>query len=278
MPPNKNPKRPKKNPTRPERSPKSADGDWERAARRFLAPWQARRAFAGALACGSYVTGHPTPHSDVDLQILLAPGTRWRERGNRIVGGFLVEYFANPPEQLRAYFADDHRRNRRVTATMFCTGRVLADPAGDLARMVREARRWHRKPLPRTTRAWREHTLYAIWDVIDNAMDAAERGAPDLAFQYHHAVYALYEDYARFLRQPVLQVYRLEGVYGPGGRPEKILAEPFPDPAFVRLLMGALRESDPKRMPARLRRLAGHVTRAMGGFEIDGWRLRTPVE
>ena len=249
---------------------------WERAARDFLGAWPSRRHVTGALVCGSYVTGHPTPRSDVDCFLLLPDGTKWRERGNRIVDGLLVEYFANPPEQIRLYFASDFAENRRVIATVFCTGRVLFDRDGEMKRMQAEARRWQRKRFPRLPRIELERTRYAIWDTVDNALDAADRGAADLPFQYHHAIRFVYDCYAKFLRQPVLQVDRIERFYGPGAHPEKYLLEPFPDAKFIRALLRAIREDEPEKMPGRLKRLAAYATEQMGGFEIDGWRFRSP--
>ncbi len=251
---------------------------WERAARDFLGGWPSRRHVTGALVCGSYVTGHPTPRSDVDCFLLLPDATKWRERGNRIVDGLLVEYFANPPEQIRLYFASDFAENRRVIATIFCTGRVLFDRDGEVKHMQAEARRWHRKRFPRLPRIEFERTRYAIWDAVDNTLDAAERGSPDLPFQYHHAIRFVYDCYAKFLRQPVLQVDRIERFYGSGAHPEKYLLEPFPDNKFIRALLRAIREDDPAKMPGRLKRLAAYATEQMGGFEIDGWRFRSEAE
>src|ERR1041384_6420571 len=99
--------------------------EWRAALREFIAPWRAQPDVIGALVCGSYVTGAPSPRPEIDVVIVLAPRGRHRERGNRIVDGYLLEYFANPPAQFRAYFRRDHQRNRPHTATMFATGRVL---------------------------------------------------------------------------------------------------------------------------------------------------------
>jgi len=44
------------------------------------------------------------------------------------------------------------------------------------------------------------------------------------------------------------------------------------------MLVRAILENDASKMPGRLKRLARHVTEALGGFEIDGWRLRTPAK
>ena len=251
---------------------------WERAARSFLAAWPPRRHVTGALVCGSYVTGHPTAHSDIDLVLLLPQANPWRERGNRVVDGFLVEYFANSPEQVRRYFAAEFAGNQRITATMLCTGQVLFDRDGDLQRLRAEARRWQRRRFPRLPRAELERLRYALWDTLDNTLDAAERGAPDVPFLYHHGIGSAYDCYARFLRQPVLQVDRIERFYGPGAQREKYLLEPFPDDRFIRALRAAMREDDPAKMPARLKRLIRYVTREMGDFEVDGWRFRSPAE
>ena len=249
---------------------------WERATREFLRAWQRRPAFRGALACGSFVTGHPGPRSDVDLVIVLASGTRWRERGNRFADGLMVEYFANSPKQYRAYMKGEQASGARNTATMFVTGKILVDERGDVAKLVAEAKRWRRKALPRMSRADRENALYTIWSQVDDLQDAVMRGAADVPFQYYHAVWFVYDCYARFLRQPVQQADRILTSYARGGHPEKYLLDPFPDPDFPPMLARAIRERDPDRMLRRLERLADHVYEQMGGFEIDGWKLRTP--
>jgi hypothetical protein len=52
----------------------------------------------------------------------------------------------------------------------------------------------------------------------------------------------------------------------------------YPDATFARQFIAAMSECDPQRMLERLRRLVKHVHDRWGGFEIDGFRLRTPVE
>jgi hypothetical protein len=45
--------------------------------------------------------------------------------------------------------------------------------------------------------------------------------------------------------------------------------------SHARLLAAAIRERDPARMPDRARALVSHVLEEMGGFDLDGWRLRS---
>jgi hypothetical protein len=251
---------------------------WRRAVARFLDELPFRRDVVGALVCGSFVTGAPGPRSDVDLHLVLAAGARWRERGNRVIDGIVVEYFANPPRQIRAYFRRDHEANRRNTPTQFATGRVLFDDRrGTVRRLVAEARAWERRPMVAVTAAWRELSKYALYDRLDDLEDAALRGAPDVPFLYHLLVAAAAECHARLAREPAAGPAKLYGMLTSARVRRKYRAAPPADARLARLLVAALRERDPARMPDRARALVGHLLERMGGFSLDGWRLRTKL-
>src|SRR5688500_2659177 len=149
--------------------------EWEAAFEKFLARWRRRKEVTGALVCGSFVTGFATAHSDVDVHILLRPSTKWRERGNEIVDGVLMEYFANPPGRVRKYFAEDHGNNSHMCATQFATGRVVFDDTGVVAKLQREAKRWINKPFKRPGRVEKLRAKYGLWDQLDTFQDAIER-------------------------------------------------------------------------------------------------------
>ena len=70
---------------------------WERALTVFLEEWKNREDVIGAIVCGSYVTGNPSLHSDIDVHIILSDKVNWRTRGNVVVNNYLIEYFVNPP-------------------------------------------------------------------------------------------------------------------------------------------------------------------------------------
>lgn len=247
---------------------------WEGAVEEFLGPWRERLEVVGALVCGSYITGSPSPHSDLDVRIVLAPGTAWQERGNRIVEGFLVEYFANPPEAIREFFANDRERHRLVTATMFATGRILFARDRTLERLRTEAARSLRRPFPRLSRREVERTKYLIWDSLDNLTEA-HRGRLPLAHGYHDHVQGVYSDYARFLRQPVLPAFQLHRYLTDRHYRGKYRLAAFPDPRFRRLLLQALGARGRDDMLRCAGALSRHAIRRMGGIDIDGWRLRS---
>jgi hypothetical protein len=249
---------------------------WQLALREFIAPFRAQKNVIGALVCGSYVTGAPSPRSDIDVVIVLAPGSAFRERGNRIVGGYLMEYFANAPAQFRAYFKGDYARNRRETATMFATGRVIFDERGAVRGLRAQAKRWRARPMRKMSRSDVAFERYFLWDALDNLRDLDERNSHAFAHAYHHHVQDIYELYARYLQQPVVRPRQLHAYLTDARARRKYLATPFPDRRFAALLAGALGARDRRAMRSAAEALTAHATEQLGGFAIDGFALRTP--
>ena len=249
--------------------------EWEAALDKWLAPWRRRPEVTGALVCGSYVTGAPSPRSDIDVHVLLKPGTRWRERGNDVVDGFLLEYFANPPKTIREYFAEDYAENSHMCATQFATGRVLFDKTGSIRALKNEARRWIDRPFKKPSAAETAVAKYGLWDQLDNFRDACERGAPELAYVYAQQLSWLLRTYARHRGDYVPSPIRTYRFVTRNDFATRYLQAEFSDPIFGRRFAAAMVESDPGKFLPTLESLTRYVHRKMGGFEIDGFRLRT---
>ncbi|WP_245610422.1 nucleotidyltransferase domain-containing protein [Thermococcus celericrescens] len=77
----------------------------------FLEEWREKDFVEAALLTGSYAISMETKYSDVDVYIILSDNVDWRERGNKIIDGILIEYFANPPDRLNT---TSKRNTRRV--------------------------------------------------------------------------------------------------------------------------------------------------------------------
>jgi len=250
---------------------------WERALEKFLAQWKTRREVTGALVCGSYITGNPDSHSDIDVHILLRETIRWRERGNRIIDGYLIEYFVNPPKQIRAYFSGDYRSNRAMTATQFVTGRILFDKAGAVRRLKREAERCIARPLKKSNRVARELSNYALWDQLDNLRAVVKQKSPVAAYVYHNALKQLFDSYCNIIGYPISGANRAHAILTDARTRKKYLLDRFPDAAFSRSFVRALRETKLANMCLALEKLTDRVQRKSGGFKLDGWKIRTPL-
>lgn len=252
---------------------------WEIALNKFLDDWRDRDEVVGALVCGSFVTGDPTGHSDIDVHIVLAAGTEWRERGNRIVDGFLIEYFANPPAQIRAYLQEGTGDNRRMEAVQFTTGRILFDKDGTVQKMKDEALRWIAEPFEPMSDTAIELAKYGLWDRLDDLQDAHEQRAPDVAFQYHFVLAQAYQVYARFLGQSVQGVPKTyKCLMKPQDAQRKYLMDPFPDQDFLDLFAQSITQTESSGMVEYAEKLSHYVLDKLGGFSIDGWAFRSPAK
>ena len=226
-----------------------------------------------ALLTGSYALGFQTPSSDVDVYIILTDDVDWRKRGNVLVNGVLIEYFANPVRAVRRYFKDEHSKNKRNTARIILIGKVLFDKTGIIETLRAEAEKYMGKPFQKPEEARIELAKYVLWDALDSLKDAEEREDPSYSYLYHLTLREALESYARFLGTeipPASKVYRL---FSDEAFRKAYLFPDFPDNEFVSLFLRAMREVRTENVEA----LISHVLGKMGGFSIDGWKLRTGV-
>ncbi|KUH34707.1 nucleotidyltransferase [Thermococcus celericrescens] len=248
--------------------------DWKQALEKFMGEWRKRDFVEAALLTGSYAVGLETERSDVDVYIILSDDVDWRERGNVVVDGILIEYFVNPARQIRRYFEKELSQNSRSTARIVTIGKVLFDKTGITETLKMEAREYMETPFERPDETWVEVAKYSLWDALDSLKDAEERSDPSYAHIYHLALRRALEVYSKFLGlevPPASKVYRL---FSDETFRRAYLFPDFPDGRFVEPFLRALEEVKTENLEA----IIAHVFDEMGGFDIDGWRLRTRVE
>jgi predicted nucleotidyltransferase len=256
---------------------RSDPSSWQEALTEFLLPWRELDAVEGAVVTGSRVFGTATARSDVDVHIVLIDGIEWRERGNRMVRAHLIEYFANPIAQIKKYMEEDHRAGKRNDARMFALGRVVFDRRGEVEELRRYAKDQFALPFTELDHSETELAKYGLWDQLDGLRDLRDERSPGFAFAAAIALAALVETYARYLRLEVPPLNRLHRfLTDPTFRERYFLAE-LPDAGFSDLLRRALEETDEQAVLDAIDRLTSHVLDSMGGFDIDGWRLRSEV-
>ena len=248
------------------------------ALQEFLEGWKNKKEVTGVLVCGSYVTGNPSKHSDIDVHIILSDKVHWRERGNKIVNGFLIEYFANPSKGIPKYFKGDYEENSRCSPTQFLTGQILFDKRGKLKLLKNEARKWADKAFKKQNRTNVELQKYHLWDNLDNLQDNYEQNSKDFYYIYHNFLSEVIEIYAKYLKQNTFSIHKTLVFLTRHSVLKKYLAEEFPDKKFVKLFTKALIENNKKQMIFQYEKLTKYVLTKMGGFNIDGWKIRTSVK
>jgi hypothetical protein len=252
--------------------------EWETALAQFLEEWKTRNEVIGAMVCGSYITGSPSKRSDIDVHIILSDEVDWRERGNNLSNGYLIEYFANPPKQIRGYFRDDFHDHSTMSMVQFITGRTLFDPHGVIHELKVEAAELINNKQDALDETALELKKYTIWDDLDNLKDCFEQQRADFHFSYHNSLFRLMTAYCTFLRIENVPYYQIHSYLSNSTYLDKYLKESFPDEQFKQSFINALQEVDRMKMMECYEQLSQYVLNQMGGFEIDGWKLRSPVD
>lgn len=252
--------------------------NWREALEILLHQWRDNPLVTGALVCGSYITGNPSKHSDIDVHMLLSDDLDWRERGNKMVDGYLVEYFINPPLQIRKYFAEDFRDHRTISMVQFLTGQVLWDKAGIIGNLKREAQEWMNKPYEAQSETVMELRKYAIWDMWDNLKDCAEQSRGDLLFVYLNSLQLLFYYYCEFLRLETIPYYQILAYLSDPNYIDKYLKKPFPDMEFANLFIKAMQLKEATKMMPTFNCLTEYILQKMGDFQIDGWKVTSAAE
>lgn len=65
--------------------------NWREKLDKFLNDFKYKDDVIGVLACGSYITGKPTSHSDLDVHIILKKDCDYRLRTTKFVDGVLKD-------------------------------------------------------------------------------------------------------------------------------------------------------------------------------------------
>lgn len=196
----------------------------------------------------------------------------WRERGNEIVDGILFEYFANPIRSIRTYFSDDFANGKKAAARMIALGKLVYDKSGVGKSIQEEAKKEFSKNFPKIEDTKIEQYKYHIWELLDGLKDSEE--SVDYKFQYNLLLNEILSDYTRFLGLEVIASSKFIKRLNNKEFQEKYQIDYFPDQEFIRLVNSVLGQEDLQE----IEELANYVLDKMGGFQIDGWKFRTPAE
>ncbi|MDC7220503.1 MAG: nucleotidyltransferase domain-containing protein [Spirochaetales bacterium] len=248
---------------------------WELALQVFLKKWENNKEVIGALVCGSYITGNPSQHSDIDIHILLDSKTTWRERGNEIIDGILIEYFANPVRSHYEYMENDYKERMKSNAHMFCTGKILFDKTGELDALIKDSREYLVKEFPEQSKIGIEIAKYQLWDRLDNLEEVFDAEGDEFFFVFYNDLNALFETYGKFLQFDSIPVHKLKRLLVNEEDKTKYHVSDFPDEVFLRMFVNALFHKDKLTMMKEYQELTNHVLEKMGGFNIDGWKIRS---
>jgi predicted nucleotidyltransferase len=251
---------------------------WEVALNKFLEEWKDRKEVIGISVCGSYITGNPSKHSDIDINIVLKNNCNWRERGNKIVDGVLMEYFANPSWKIEEYMKEDEQDRRRVDAHMFATGRIILDKRGKMKKLKALGQKYLKKKFKKPDSSRKEILKYISWDMLDNLEEVYERKSSDFEFVYFNSLQQMINFYSEFLGFYRFSPNKMLLFLQDKKDMKKYSIPKFPDQVFAKLFVKAIKEKNKVKKMNLFKQLIQRMQLKMGGFDIDGWKVRSKVK
>lgn len=248
--------------------------DWEEKLNKFMETWEYKEDTTGILVCGSYITGNPSSRSDLDVHIVLVNHADYRERGNKIVDGLLIEYFANPPVQIRAYFKEDYNDISTMSLVQFITGKIMSDKNGDVQKLKDEAAALFDKNFADIPSGINKLNKYGIWDMRDDLLDAYENSRIDFDFLYYNNLNRLISEYMRFIKRPYHMKIILGNISDEAVR-KKYLLKVLPDAEIADLIYMCITKAEKHERLECYTELTDYILSAMGGFNIDGFKFKS---
>ena len=249
--------------------------DWQKRLDIFMSNFEYAEDVIGILVCGSYVTGSPSKHSDLDVHIILDNNVHYRERGNKYVEELLIEYFANPPHQILQYFDEDLVDKSLMSQVQFATGKIILDKNEQVAKLKEQAitminEFYEKKP----TVSMSELSKYGLWDMLDDLQDSYETNRRDFEFLYFTALNNLIEEYMSSINQP----YNRKVILGNIVDEEvcnKYLLKKLPNTDISDLIVQAILAAERVEKIDVYQKLTNAILAEYGGFSIDGFRFKS---
>jgi len=251
--------------------------NWRPHLDQFLSTFEHTRDITGVLVCGSYVTGQPTSHSDLDVHIILDDAVDYRERGNRVIDGLLIEYFANPPRQIQAYFDGDLKDKSLMCQVQFATGEIVRDDDGAVRKLKEQALAMIDAFYQNNEASMPEKKKYFLWDMRDDLQNACENNWPEFDFIYFNLLDKVISNYLRCINRP----YGLKAIYGHITSEitrGKYLLRELPDAEINGLIVRCILAIDRSEKASAFEGLVNAILDRFGGFDVNEFKQKSDVD
>lgn len=251
--------------------------DWEKTLEKFLKKWKNKKEIEGAIIAGSYITGNPSKHSDLDIHLISNKNVKWRERGNEIIDGIMIEYCINPMKKHYEYMEEDKKSRKKLNAHIFSTGKILFDKTGELTKLVKESKKELKKKYSKINKTEKEILKYRLWDLRDNLEEIYESGGEEFYYVYFQLMKEIMEIYTKEKQFHSIPPHKIKKFLIDKKEQKKYLIGEFPDKKFVNMYIDALKIEEKNKMLKKIQKLIEYVLNKMGGLKVNGWKIRTPL-
>lgn len=236
---------------------------WKLALKKFIEPYLKDEEVEAILLVGSYAVNNQNQFSDIDVYIILNDNAEYRERGNKKIDDYLIEYFINPVHLVREYLQNDKRGHGGAMANMLLKGKIIIDRHNIIPDLQKEAQIAKKiKPAKDPMK------YYACWHAFDEYLAAAYHNE----LQYYLCLKYLVECYLANNGYCILPEQKIEKFFKDDKYRANYDIGDFPNNEFNHLVIKCF--DYPNRH--NLQNLYNFVI-ADGQFDIQNFALRNQI-
>ena len=244
--------------------------NWREVLEKFISEFRDRDYVIGAILCGSYATGNYTKRSDIDVHII-TKDISYKERGNVIIDGIMIEYFINPLSEAYKYLENDFKNKRRLAdANMYVNGVVLFDKTGEIEKLREDSKKYYDLEFDEPDKVTVMKNNYTCWDLMDEMNDRIDNNE-DYVRLYWKLLEELISNYYYKNKISTVPFTKIEKIYRNKEYRENYHLKNMPPQEFLDLVLNAIDNITYDS----LKSLYDYV---IGDFKITDFVLRTELD
>ena len=251
---------------------------WQLAIEKFLNEYKNKDYFLGAILTGSYATGNNDKNSDIDIYIITKNDTEWRERGNRNVDGFLIEYFINPKKKILSYMEKELQDYHMSTTMIFVNAKILYDNDGSVKELIDIAKNnANLTNLGNINEFKYKMNCYSVWDSFDE-LESKYNKHEDIDFSYYIFLQRVLESYFYNKRIPSIPLNKIEIIFKNDNYRKKYNVKKLPDQKFILKVIKCFDEKNYDKKFIYAKELYDYFFSQFIDFDINNLTVRSSAE
>lgn len=250
--------------------------NYEKALNKFLKELRKEPWYEGTILTGSYAVGNNDQNSDVDIFIVTSNNLDWRERGNKLVDGFLIEYFMNPVFQIEKYFDREKNSVQCHTIRMFENGKIIDDQNGEVKNLQDLAIKLSKNQKFEVSDYDFNMSLYSHWDKFDE-LDSKYKKGENIDLMYYIYLQSAFNCYCECSKTGGFPLAKLERVLSDENYRKNYNIKKMPEKKFLELLKNCLTAKEREEKYQNAKKLYEFIVKKFK-FDINNFVLRTPAK
>lgn len=254
---------------------------WQLAIEKFLNEYRDKEYFLGAILTGSYATGNNddnsdnSDNSDIDIYIVTTDDTNWRERGNKNIDGFLIEYFINPKKKILSYFDKELKDYHLSTTMIFVNAKILYDKDGSVQELIDRAN--NNFNLADVDEFKYKMNCYSVWDGFDE-LESKYNKKEDIDFSYYIFLQRIIDAHFYNKQIPSIPLNKIERILKDENYKMRYNIKKLPDQNFITKLSKCFNEKSYDNKFNNAKELYLYFMDEFQDFDINNLVVRSSAE